>query len=63
MSMLGLAIDYGPYGFMEHFDPEFACNHSDNDGRYRYEAQPEICKWNLSKLAESLDPLMPKQEA
>ena len=38
MSMLGLTIDYGPYGFLEHFDPKFACNHSDDQGRYRYEA-------------------------
>jgi len=47
MSILGLTIDYGPYGFMEHFDPKYICNHSDNDGRYRYEAQPEICLYNL----------------
>jgi len=63
MSLLGLTIDYGPYGFMEHFDPKFICNHSDDSGRYRYEAQPDICKWNLAKLTESLDPLLPKQEA
>lgn len=60
MSMLGLTIDFGPYGWMEHFDPGFICNHSDNDkGRYRYEAQPAICKWNLGKLAEALDPILP----
>ena len=47
MSALGLTIDYGPFGFMEHFNPKFACNHSDSDGRYRYEAQPEICLFNL----------------
>ena len=38
MSMLGLTIDYGPYGFLENYDPKFICNHSDNEGRYRYEA-------------------------
>jgi len=38
MSMLGLTIDYGPYGFLEHYDPKFICNHSDGEGRYRYEA-------------------------
>ena len=38
MSVLGLTIDYGPYGFMEHFDPKHICNHSDEHGRYRYEA-------------------------
>jgi serine/tyrosine/threonine adenylyltransferase len=58
MSILGLTIDYGPFGFMEHFDPKFICNHSDEDGRYRYEAQPEICKWNLMKLAEALKPMV-----
>jgi uncharacterized protein YdiU (UPF0061 family) len=50
MSIIGLTIDYGPFGFMEHFDAKYACNHSDNEGRYRYEAQPEICLWNLEVL-------------
>ena len=63
MSMLGLTIDYGPYGFLEHYDPMYICNHSDNEGRYRYEAQPDICKWNLGKLAEALDPLLPLSES
>lgn len=56
MSILGLTIDYGPYAWMEHFDPEFVCNHSDKNGRYRYLAQPEACKWNLERLCEALDP-------
>ena len=38
MSVLGLTIDYGPYGFLEHYDPNFICNHSDNEGRYCYAA-------------------------
>ena len=63
MSMMGLTIDYGPYGFLEHYDPKFICNHSDDQGRYRYEAQPEICKWNLGKLAEALDPVLNVDEA
>ena len=63
MSMMGLTIDYGPYGFLEHYDPKFICNHSDDQGRYRYEAQPEICKWNLGKLAEALDPVLNLNEA
>ena len=63
MSMMGLTIDYGPYGFLEHYDPKFICNHSDDQGRYRYEAQPEICKWNLGKLAEALDPVLNLDEA
>jgi uncharacterized protein YdiU (UPF0061 family) len=48
MSILGLTIDYGPFGWMEHFDPDYICNHSDKDrGRYRYKSQPDICEWNL----------------
>jgi hypothetical protein len=42
MSVLGLTIDYGPYGFMEWFDPDFTPNGSDNGGRYTYAAQPDI---------------------
>ena len=59
MSALGLTIDFGPYGFIEHFNPKFIPNHSDKEGRYSYENQPSICKWNLMKLAEALDPLLP----
>ena len=63
MSILGLTIDYGPYGYMEHFDPKHICNHSDNEGRYRYEAQPEICEFNLTLLADALDPILPKKKS
>ena len=62
MSILGLTIDYGPYGFMEHFNPKHICNHSDNEGRYRYEAQPDICEENLMMLADALDPIIPRQK-
>jgi uncharacterized protein YdiU (UPF0061 family) len=37
MSLLGLTIDYGPYGFQEYFDPGHICNHSDSGGRYSFE--------------------------
>ncbi len=50
MSILGLTIDYGPYGFMEDTDLNFICNHSDNGGRYAYGQQPGVAKWNLSRL-------------
>ena len=63
MSMLGLTIDYGPFGFMEYFDPDFVPNGSDSSGRYSYEKQPEICKWNLKKLAEALAPLLPESDS
>jgi uncharacterized protein YdiU (UPF0061 family) len=59
MSVHGLTMDFGPYAFMEHFDPDFICNHSDMDrGRYRYKAQPGSCEWNLLKLSEALHPLV-----
>ncbi|KTG33864.1 hypothetical protein cypCar_00022526, partial [Cyprinus carpio] len=54
MSILGLTIDYGPFGFMDRFDPEFVSNASDKKGRYSYEAQPYVCRWNLARLAEAL---------
>ncbi|KAK2842004.1 hypothetical protein Q5P01_012204 [Channa striata] len=63
MSILGVTIDYGPYGFMDRFDPDFICNASDNSGRYSYQAQPAICRWNLVKLAEALAPELPPDRA
>ncbi|KAL8622008.1 hypothetical protein ACOMHN_035536 [Nucella lapillus] len=54
MSILGLTIDYGPFGFMDKYNPQFICNASDDGGRYTYEKQPEICKWNCGKLAEAI---------
>jgi serine/tyrosine/threonine adenylyltransferase len=42
MSLVGATIDYGPYGFMEHFDPDFVPNGSDGTGRYRYSDQPDV---------------------
>lgn len=63
MSILGLTLDYGPYGFMDRFDPDFICNASDNSGRYSYQAQPAICRWNLVKLAEALAPELPPDRA
>lgn len=50
MSIMGLTIDYGPYGFLEHFDPQYVPNGSDNSARYSYQEQPQICKWNLGAL-------------
>ena len=42
MSILGLTLDYGPYGFMDDYDPGFICNHSDYNGRYAFNQQPYI---------------------
>lgn len=59
MSIVGLTIDYGPYGYMDRYDPNFICNSSDDSGRYTYAKQPEICRWNCGKLAEQLAPMVP----
>lgn len=59
MSVMGLTIDYGPYAFMESFDPDFISNGSDDSARYCYSNQKEICKWNLMKLAEVLECIIP----
>jgi uncharacterized protein YdiU (UPF0061 family) len=63
MSILGLTIDFGPFGFLEYFDPAFICNHSDRNGRYSYARQTEACKWNLMKLSESWDYCLKKEES
>ncbi|CAM4072348.1 protein adenylyltransferase SelO [Roseateles saccharophilus] len=59
MSMLGLTLDYGPFGFMDGFDPGHVCNHSDDRGRYAYARQPAVAFWNLHALAQGLLPLLP----
>ena len=58
MSILGLTIDYGPFSFMENYNPSFICNHSDNQGRYSFERQPGVALWNLERLADSLKNLI-----
>jgi uncharacterized protein YdiU (UPF0061 family) len=50
MSMLGLTIDYGPFGFLEDTDLNYVCNHSDHQGRYAFGQQPSIGLWNLERL-------------
>lgn len=62
LSIVGDTLDYGPFGFMEHFNPEHICNTSDDGGRYRYENQPDICKWNLSVLADQLALVVDREE-
>ncbi|RWS31160.1 selenoprotein O-like isoform X1 [Leptotrombidium deliense] len=63
MSITGLTIDYGPFGFLDRYDSDHICNSSDDGGRYTYKKQPEICKWNLMKLAEVLDTYLPKSDS
>jgi uncharacterized protein YdiU (UPF0061 family) len=63
MSILGLTIDYGPFGFLEEFDPYWICNHSDHHGLYAYNEQPAVAHWNLQALALALKPLIPLEES
>lgn len=58
MSIHGVTLDYGPFGFVEQFDPQYICNHSDHQGRYAFAKQPEIGLFNLSCLAQALLPLL-----
>lgn len=59
MSILGLTIDYGPYGFLDDYDPDWTPNTTDAEGRrYRYANQPRIALWNLVQLANALYPLV-----
>ena len=63
MSILGLTLDYGPFGFLDAFNPGYICNHSDTGGRYAFDQQPDVAAWNLTKLAQALVPLMSVEEA
>jgi len=64
MSILGLTIDYGPYGWLEGFDPGWTPNTTDAEGRrYRYGHQPAIAQWNLVRLANALLPLIDDKAA
>ena len=62
MSILGLTIDYGPFSFMDKFNPEQIFNHSDSEGRYTYAKQPYIGWWNLYRLAEALSTIYAKTD-
>ena len=58
LSILGLTIDYGPYGWIDDFDPEWTPNTTDAENRrYRYGNQAEVAHWNLARLATALVPL------
>ena len=58
MSVVGLTMDYGPFGFLDEFDAGFVCNHSDYGGRYAFDQQPAVALWNLSRFAQTLVPLV-----
>ena len=59
MSIAGLSIDYGPYAFLDDYDTQFICNHTDRDGRYSFGNQPHIAQWNLQALMVAFAPLAP----
>lgn len=58
MSILGLTMDYGPFGFLDDYKPDFICNHSDYQGRYSFDNQPTVARWNLQRLAQTLSPFI-----
>ncbi len=62
MSILGLTLDYGPFQFLDAFDPAHICNHSDTQGRYAFHKQPNVAFWNLHCLAQALLPLIGEQD-
>ncbi|MDE2416296.1 MAG: YdiU family protein [Burkholderiales bacterium] len=62
MSILGLTIDYGPFQFLDAYDPAHICNHSDTQGRYAFGKQPHIAYWNLYCLGQALMPLVGEPE-
>ena len=62
MSILGLTIDYGPFQFLDGYDPGHICNHSDHQGRYAFAQQPQVAHWNLYCLGQALLPLIEDPE-
>ncbi len=58
MSILGITFDYGPYAFLDDFDANFICNHSDDSGRYSFSNQVPIGQWNLAALGQALTPFV-----
>jgi serine/tyrosine/threonine adenylyltransferase len=61
-SILGLTIDYGPFGFMEAFEANAICNHSDGQGRYAFNQQPSIGLWNIQRLLLALWSIIPEDD-
>jgi hypothetical protein len=54
MSILGITLDYGPYGFLDDYDAGFICNHTDTGGQYAFDRQPAVGIWNCARLGEAL---------
>jgi serine/tyrosine/threonine adenylyltransferase len=63
LSIIGLTIDYGPYGWIDNFDPGWTPNTTDAQGRrYCYGRQPDISRWNMERLADALSTILPNTE-
>ncbi|WP_188985919.1 protein adenylyltransferase SelO [Pseudomonas matsuisoli] len=62
MSILGITFDFGPYAFLDDFDANHICNHSDDTGRYSFSNQVPIAHWNLAALGQALTPLAEADE-
>jgi len=63
MSIDGRTIDYGPFAFLDDYEKDYVCNHTDRDGRYSFKNQPGIAYWNLQQLARALSPIVNYQHA
>lgn len=63
MSIDGRTIDYGPFAFLDDYQANYICNHTDVDGRYAFSQQPEIAKWNLQRLAVALSSIVIYEQA
>ena len=59
MSMVNVTIDYGPFGFIDYYSHDYVSNATDEHERYSFRRQPNVVKWNLMKLAEGFDILVP----
>ena len=58
LSLLSITIDYGPFGFLDSYDDHYTPNHSDDGGRYDYQSQREVAKWNLKMMSQALMPIV-----
>ncbi|MFP5430309.1 MAG: protein adenylyltransferase SelO [Gammaproteobacteria bacterium] len=57
-SITGATFDYGPFGFLDAYEPGYICNHSDHSGRYAWHRQPSVGLWNLNALAHAFSTLV-----
>ncbi len=58
MSIASITIDYGPFAFLDSYDFDYICNHTDHEGRYSFRNQPPVAYWNLSMLGRALSPII-----